>query len=130
VIPEDDLYDSEEEESILQHVNALNLDGISSKWLFRRQLNSVSFEVSQLHMIKWRLIVLDIPTALVLRPGNAKGDAVRALLGDKTIALIQWDDDHEHDDVFASSKQCKELRGVLKLNSSCPTTAVHHHIKA
>lgn len=116
-LPEDDFYDSADEEEIAAYRARNRTDGVLHHWLFRRGPGAaISLEVSQLHMIHWRAVIVDLGTASFLRPGSSKGDAVRCLLSERKVACLQT--------VGDDSKVIQGLRGALNVAAKVSTSSI------
>ena len=105
-------------------------------WIHTRRgkiLQGGMTDVSNLHLINWQLILIDINSQTDIRPGNAKGNAIRALKGEMKIGMIETS--RENEDTKQSRKArvsspaggkyvWNNLRDVMGIPLSIPLTSI------
>lgn len=119
VIPESDYYDTSDEEEI---ASAEGEEGHATRfdfgyWLFKRDERDVPMEVSQLHLIQWEKLVVDVGSSTFLRVGNTKGDAVRRIVSEVKLACIECSPDTCDSGSQDEPKVVRTLRGVLNISA-------------
>ena len=124
VIPESDARaisldeDTDKENNNQRNVN--KGDSIQSDpWLkSRRRLGcargSLMLELSQLHLIKWNTVIVDINSQTAIKGRNAKGLAVKALEGGHMIGMAE----HNEANILA-------LRDLLKVPLTSPSGIIN-----
>jgi hypothetical protein len=80
--------------------------------------------MSNLHLIKWGRVILDMSDLSNIKPNTVKGVAVRALCGESKTAIFVGPPADAQLDSFHHTRRCDDIRELLGISLTTPNVDV------